>query len=191
MKILGLTGGVASSKNHIANIFAKKGAMVFDADFEVHQLLKSNKSTIDKVREKFPTSFVNAKIDRAILGKIVFADAEKLRLLEEIIHPEIRRRYSEFVAIAEKESAKILLLNIPLLLETQGYDCDKIIAIIAGEEMQKKRFLERPNASEEKFYQIKSKQLSDEERLKKANFVIYNDGTKPLEQQIDSIIAAL
>src|SRR5690606_26497739 len=113
-------------------------ALIFDADKEVHKLLESDEPTIQKVREKFPQSFVDGKIERKILGKIVFSDESQLRILEKIIHPEVRKKYSEFVAAAQKKSTKLLVLNIPLLLETKGYKCDKIIAIIAGEETQKK-----------------------------------------------------
>lgn len=187
MKIIGLSGGVASGKNYVADFFAKKGAAVFDADKEAHKLLELDTATIEKVRKNFPASFVGGKIDRKILGEVAFANAAKLQILEKILHPKIRQKYHECAESARKNFAKFLILNVPLLLETEGYNCDKIIAIIAGEEVQKKRFLARAGATEEKFFQIKSRQLSDAERLKASDFVIYNNGMNPVDQQLEEI----
>lgn len=187
MKIIGLTGGVASGKNLIAEIFAKNGAAVFDADAEVHKLLKSDQSSIRAVKKIFPESFVEQKIDRKILGKIVFADEKKLRVLEKILHPKVRKNYQKFLKSAREKKKKFAVLNIPLLLETKGYKCDYVVAIIAKKSVQKKRFLAReknknPAAkiaeSEKKFAQIISKQISNSERKTKADFVIKNDGDK-------------
>ncbi len=187
MKIIGLTGGIASGKNLIAEIFAKNGAAVFDADAEVHKLLESGKSTIQAVKKNFPESFVEQKIDRKILGKIVFGDAKKLQILEKILHPKVRKNYQEFLKSAREEKKKLAVLNIPLLLEVKGYKCDCIVAIIATKAVQKKRFLAReknknPDAkifeSEKKFAQIILKQISNSERKAKADFVIKNDGNR-------------
>lgn len=143
MKIIGLSGGVASGKNFIADIFAKKGAVVFDADAEVHHLLKSDKSTINEVKENFPKSFINGKIDRKTLGEIVFSNEKKLKILEKIIHPKIRENYKKFLKKAKKEDKKIIVLNIPLLLESKEYKCDYILSIVISPSIQQKRFLAR------------------------------------------------
>ncbi len=186
MKIIGLTGGVASGKNLIAEIFAKNGAAVFDADAEVHKLLELDKSTIQAVKKIFPASFIEQKIDRKILGKIVFADEKKLRVLEKILHPKVRKNYQKFLKSAREEKKKFAVLNIPLLLETKGYKCDYVVAIIAKKSVQKKRFLAREknknpaakiSESEKKFTKIISKQISNSERKAKADFVIKNDGS--------------
>jgi dephospho-CoA kinase len=187
MKIIGLTGGIASGKNLIAEIFVQNGAVVFDADAEVHKLLESDKSTIQAVKKNFPESFVVQKINRKILGKIVFADEKKLRILEKILHPKVRKNCQEFLKSARAKKKKFAVLNIPLLLETRGYKCDYIVAIITKKSVQKKRFLVRekqknPAAKiselEKKFSQIISKQISNLERKARADFVIKNDGTK-------------
>jgi dephospho-CoA kinase len=194
MKIIGLTGGIASGKNFVAEVFAKNGAVVFDADKEVHQLLELDKSTFREVNKFFPESVIDKKIDRKILGKIVFdpkdKSGKKLKILEKILHVKVRKKYQEFLKKSKKEKQKFAVLNIPLLLETEGYDCDKIVAIITSKAIQKKRFLERAKKNhpkifaaekknfEKKFEQIRSKQLSNLERKKRADFVIKNDGSK-------------
>ncbi|MBM5782478.1 MAG: dephospho-CoA kinase [Pelagibacterales bacterium] len=168
MKIIGLTGGVASGKNFIADIFAKHGAAIFDADQEVHNLLKNDQITISEIKKHFPESFINNEIDRKILGKIVFSNKEKLKILEDIIHEKVRKAYDYFLKSVKKLGKKIIVLNIPLLLETKSYKCDKIIAISISKIAQKQRFLSRNKMqnledSTIRFYQIYSRQISKKE----------------------------
>ncbi len=198
MKIIGLTGGIASGKNFVAEIFSQNNAAIFDADIEVHKLMELDKSIIQAVKKNFPESFIDAKIDRKILGKIVFADAKKLQILEKIIHPKIREKYQDFLTKSESEKRKFVVLNIPLLLETKAYKCDKILAIIASPSVQKKRFLARvgkvdnQQELEKKFEQIRSKQISNEERKKVADFVVNTNGAKSdVVMQVKNIIDLL
>lgn len=184
MKIIGLTGGVAAGKNFVAEIFAQNGSAIFDADAQVHELLKSDEPTIAEVKKNFPTSFIDQKIDRKILGKIVFADVKKLEILEKILHPKVRQKYAEFLTKAQQEKRDLAVLNIPLLLEKQGYECQKIVAIVLPKSLQKKRFLARAKKNnarnfasekqnlEKKFLQIHAKQMTNSQRKKLADFVI-------------------
>ncbi len=186
MKIIGLTGGIASGKNFVADIFAKSGAAVFDADKEVHKLLEFDKSTIDEVRKNFPESFIDQKVNRKTLGKIVFADAKKLKILEEILHPKVRKNYQLFLKNSKAQNKEIAVLNIPLLLETKGYECNAILAITVSPSIQKKRFLARAMKTsqenkkdlEKKFFQIAAKQMTNKERKSCADFVINTNCSK-------------
>ncbi len=183
MKIIGLTGGVSSGKNFVAEIFRKNGAAIFDADVEVHNLLEGDEVTIHLVKKEFLESFVDNRIDRQFLGKIVFADKKKLKILEKILHPRVRKKYQEFLKSAHQEKKELAVLNIPLLLEKKGYKCDVVIAIITQKSIQKKRFLAREKAEKnsdlsglsERFEQIFSHQISNSERISKADFVVKND----------------
>lgn len=204
MRIIGLSGGVASGKNFIAEIFAKKGAALFDADKEVHNLLQSNSEIISQIRNNFPESFIDNKINRKILGEIVFNNKEKLEKLEEILHPKVRQNYQKFLKKAHQHNKKLVILNIPLLLEKGGYKCDKIIAIIIPEKTQKQRFLQRHlklNKNyftqnliqlEQRFYQIKSKQFNNLQRKQQADFIIFNGLSKYYTlQQINKICSKM
>ncbi len=204
MKIIGLTGGIASGKNFVAEVFAKEGAAVFDADAEVHKLLESDRETLLEVKRKFPESFIEQKIDRKILGKIVFSDERKLKILEKILHPKVRKKHLEFLKESKKSGKKIAVLNIPLLLETESYECDFILAVIASKAVQKKRFLAREKKKdpknfaknkkivEKRFAQIYTKQAKNSERKKLADFVIKNgiskaNSTKQIEKFLQII----
>lgn len=204
MRIIGLSGGVASGKNFIAEIFAKKGVAIFDADKEVHNLLQSNSEIISQIRNNFPESFIDNKINRKILGEIVFNNKEKLEKLEEVLHPKVRQNYQKFLKKAHQQNKKFVLLNIPLLLEKEGYKCDKIIAILVPEKTQKQRFLQRHlklNKNyftqnliqlEQRFYQIKSKQFNNLQRKQQADFIIFNGLSKYYTlQQINKICSKM
>lgn len=191
--VIGLTGGVASGKNFVAKIFAKNGAVIFDADQEVHELLAADQSTIAEVKKNFPESFVEQKIDRKILGKIVFADEKKLRILEKILHPKVRKNCQKFIVRVKKEKKTIAVLNIPLLLETNHYKSDYIVAISTSIAIRKKRFLARSESANVKiFNQICANQISDAKREKRADFVINNNGSKrDAVQKVKKIISRL
>ena len=201
MKIIGLSGGIASGKNFIADLFAANGCAIFDADSEVHNLLVFDEVVIEKVKNNFPQSFIDHKIDRKTLGKIVFNDAKKLKILEEIIHPKVRENYREFIANCEREEVQFAVLNIPLLLESDVYRYDFLVAIIAEYELRKKRFIAReeeknPQANLEKlsakFDQITQQQITDEKRVKNADFVIKNNLTKDeLMNKVQDILVAV
>ena len=204
MKIIGLTGGIASGKNFIAEIFANNGAAIFDADEEVHKLLESDKSTIEEVKKFSPESFVEHKINRKILRKIVFSNSEKLEMLEKILHPKVRKKYQSFLAKSKKEGRKMVILNIPLLLEKKGYECDKIIAVISTKSIQRERFLKRTKESYpetfaaekenliKQFEKIFLKQTTNKNRKKAADFVIDNTKSKDFAiSQVRNLIKLL
>lgn len=198
MKIIGLSASIASGKNFIAEIFAENGCAIFDADAEVHELLASHKLTILEVKKHFPESFIDKKIDRKILGKIVFENQKKLQILEKIIHQKVRQNYQDFLKKAQKNNIEFVVLNIPLLLESKGYECDYIVAIIAKRSEQIKRFVAREKLKnlqsltkdlKQKFKQIIAKQVSNQIRKKHADFIIQNDCLKSdAEKQVKEIL---
>lgn len=186
--VVGLTGGIAAGKNFVADIFAKNGAAIFDADKEVHRLLESDKLTFEEVAKNFSESLIDGKIDRKILAKIVFFNEEKLLILEKILHPKVRQKYQEFLADAERRKIKLVVLNVPLLLESECYKSDYIVAITAPLALRKKRYLLRSKNSDlTNFNKIRRKQLSDLERKKRADFVIRNTDEDLTSQKVRKI----
>ncbi len=189
-KIVGLSGGIASGKNFIAEIFAKKGAAIFDADKEVHHLISDDPEVLAAIEKIFPESVIDQKIDRKTLAKVVFGDRKKLEKLEAILHPRVRENYRQFLDRSKKNNQKFVVLNIPLLLEAEGYDCDFVVAITAPIKLRKERYLARlKNADPKLFDKIRAKQISDKERKSRADFVIKNDQPKEvIEQKIEAIL---
>ena len=187
MKIIGITGGIASGKNSVAKIFAEFGVAVFDADEIVHNLFLDDQNVINEIAKQFPQSFKGKVIERKILSEIIAKYPQKITIIENIIHPIIRNKYQQFIVKSNQEQQKLAVLNIPLLLENSFYKVDKIIAIIADDELRRKRYIQRCLTDndamdetkikllEDKFFMLKNKQISDEQRIKKADFIVYNN----------------
>ena len=188
MKIIGLSGGIASGKNAVANIFFELGIEVFDADAVVHNLYLHDQKIIELVAQNFPETFDGKIINRQILSSIISKNPDQIHVLEKIIHPKIREIYQNFLEKNLQKKADFVVINIPLLLESNQYKTDKIIAIIADEKTRQDRYIQRVvadlknanpdliNQLKNKFLMLKNKQISDAERIKNADFVIQNDG---------------
>ncbi len=197
MKIIGLSGGIASGKNSVAEIFSKLGVKIFDADLIVHDLFINNKIVIQQIAKQFPQAMKSSGIDRKIIAEIITKNPQKLAIIENIIHPLVRNNYQQFLTINDKNNEKLVILNIPLLQEKKYYKTDKIIAIITDEEIRRNRYIKRSIADinkedqiiisqlNEKFTLLKNQQISDEERIKIADYVIKNNSNyQDLEQQV-------
>ncbi len=200
MKIIGLSGGIASGKNSVAEIFSKLGVKIFDADLIVHDLFINNKIVIQQIAKEFPQALKSSAVDRKIIAEIITKNPQKLAIIENIIHPLVRNNYQQFLTINDKNNEKLVILNIPLLQEKKYYKTDKIIAIITDEEIRRNRYIKRSIADiknedeiiisqlNEKFTLLKNQQISDEERIKIADYVIKNNSNlEDLEQQVITI----
>jgi dephospho-CoA kinase len=174
----------------VLEVLNKLGFEVFNADKSIHEMMKRGGAAFDKVAALFPSSVVDQGIDRKILGELVIADVMKLRALEEIIHPLVRQAQVDFVVSVRQGSGKSMVFEIPLLFENKREkNYDLIISTVAPTHLQKKRALERPNMTEEKFDAIIKKQVSNNVRIKGSQYVIYTAKSKEdTIRQIKAII---
>lgn len=159
-------------KSTVSRQFAALGAKVANADDFVHQLMEKD-DVISEISEVFPNAIIDKKIDRKILGKIVFADETKRKILEKILHPKVVELEEKFVKKQQKLGAKLVVLDIPLLFET-GADArvDYAVVVSAPKDVQRRRVLARAGMSAEKFERILKTQMPDLEKKKRADFII-------------------
>ena len=123
--VIGLTGSIGMGKSETAKLFAAEGVPVFDADAAIHELYAGEAAAM--IEAAFPGSTKNGVVDRAALAKAVTGDAGALARLESLMHPLVAERRAEFLA---KTDAPIVLLDIPLLLET-GTKVDAVVVATA------------------------------------------------------------
>jgi dephospho-CoA kinase len=189
--ILGLTGSIGMGKSTTANMFRAEQIPVHDADQTVHQLY-TNEAVIP-LRKLFPTAIVNGIVDRKELGRIVLADRIKMRQLEKVVHPMVREKEMLFLQNARDDGAFLVVLDIPLLYETGGENrVDAVVVVSASFDEQRKRVLARGGMTEEKFKSILKNQLPDEEKIKRADFVIDTElGMESARAQVREIIRQL
>ncbi len=192
MKVIGLTGSIGMGKSFVSAIFQANGVDVFDADATIHELTKKGGDAEQAVLELFPDADDGqGHIHRPKLGMLVFSDEQKLRALEMLLHPMVRKKGDEFYKACEAAGKKMIVQDIPLLFET-GADktCHVVIVVYAPEDIQAERVLSREQMTPEKYEKIKEFQLSSEEKIKKADYVIYTDKDKDaIEEEVKNIIA--
>jgi dephospho-CoA kinase len=173
MIIIGLTGGIGMGKSTIAKQFAILGAKTCSADACVHKLLGQGGAAVSRVQSHFPDAVKSGIVNRKILGQIVFADKEKLKLLEDILHPLVQQMEGAFIAKAHRMGVKMVVLDIPLLFETAGENrVDYTVVVSAPALLQRQRVMGRKGMTAEKFEQIIASQMQDMEKRKRADFVI-------------------
>ena len=191
MMRIALTGSIGMGKSTVAKMFERAGVPVFDADAVVRQLQSPGGGLVDKIGELFPGTVRSGTLDRDCLAQIVLSDPEKLSALEAIVHPAVREAREAFVQ--QHGQAPALIFEIPLLFETGGEsDFDKVIVVSAPAEVQRMRVLARPGMHEVKLDSILERQTPDEEKRRRADFVIDTAGDlSTTEAQVRDIIACL
>lgn len=177
MVILGLTGSIGMGKTTAMKAFERLGAMVWDADAAVHRALGPGGAAVGAVGQAFPGVVVKgpggAHVDRAKLGGMVFSDAAALRRLEAILHPIVRAEERKFLMEAQQRRCGLVVLDIPLLFETGGERrCDATVVVSAPAFVQRARVLGRPGMNKTKLAGILERQMPDEEKRRRAEFVV-------------------
>jgi dephospho-CoA kinase len=182
--VIGLTGSIGMGKSETARLFAAEGIPVFDADAVIHELYAGAAAAM--IEAAFPGSTKRGVVDRAALAKAVTGDTGALARLESLMHPLVADRRAEFLA---KTDAPIVLLDIPLLLET-GTKVDAVVVATAPETVQRERVLARPGMSEGKFAALKARQMSDMEKRAQAHYLVITDkGLDHAREQVKMILA--
>jgi dephospho-CoA kinase len=173
MRVIGLTGSIGMGKSTAAAALRRLGIPVHDADAEVHRLLRSDRELIAAIEAAFPGVTGPGGVDRTALGAKVFNDAAALRRLEALIHPRVRRSEIAFLRRMRADRRPIAVLDIPLLFETGGQSrCDAAMVVAAPRFLQEQRVLARRGMTRERLTAIRRRQLSDEEKLRRADVVI-------------------
>src|ERR1700688_1869486 len=191
MFILGLTGSIGMGKSTTAKFFAEEGVPVHDADAAVHRLYDGEAT--GAIEAAFPGTTGNGKVDREKLGKRVLGDDAAIKRLEQIVHPLVRTAQERFLAEAARIGAKVAVLDIPLLFETEGDKrCDAVVVVSAPANVQLARAFERPGMTEQKLAAILAKQTSDAEKRRRADFVVdTSKGYEPARAQVRDILKAV
>src|SRR5262252_5888796 len=171
MFVLGLTGSLGMGKSTTARFFAEAGIAVHDADAVVHRLYEGE--AVAPIEAAFPGTTATGKVDRSKLAAHVLDDAAALKRLEAIVHPRVRASEQRFLADAQARGAKVAVLDIPLLFETGGERrVDAVVVVSAPPEVQRSRVLERPGMTVEKLEAILAKQMPDDEKRRRADFIV-------------------
>ena len=189
-KIIGLTGGIGSGKTTIANHFMEANIPVYIADDEARKIMQSEE-IIDAIRKTFGDSiFDDAILNREKLSQIVFSDPEKLKQLNAIIHPAVRKHFQNWVL--NHKNAPFVIYEAAILFESGSYkNCDLIITVTAPLETRIQRVIQRDKTTREQVLKRINAQWNDDQRIVKSDFVIENVNPITTKTEIDKILKIL
>ncbi|MBM3096240.1 dephospho-CoA kinase [Ensifer sp. T173] len=188
MMIVGLTGSMAMGKSTTAQMFREFGVPVNDADEVVHALYRGE--AVALIEAAFPGTVRDGAIDRAELSRQLLATPERLRELENIVHPLVRQKEREFLDRNAAAEVPFVVLDIPLLFET-GAEArvDKVVVVSCAPEIQRERAMKRPGMTEEKFAMILARQVPDSQKRERADYIIdTSDSFDNTRQQVRAIV---
>lgn len=195
LKKVAVTGGVATGKSTVCRIFQELGAYVVSADQITHQLLSSNTSLKQQITSLLGDAiFSEGVIDRSKVAKIVFESPALLSKLEALIHPLVKAEVErEWQKAQTKSGYSIFVVEIPLLFEVNWELCyDAIIVVISNEEQSVQRFCLNGNHDKREYFHRMSRQIPPDEKAKKANYVIENNGSlEELKKKVISLYKLL
>lgn len=176
-----VTGGIGAGKSEFMRAVKELGIRTYSAD-EINAELLRDKGYIEKLSAAFPFAVKDGKVDKSVLREEVFSDEKKRKTLNALAHPEIRRKIEEITGDA--------VIEVPLLFESGMTDLfDRVIVVTAGEDVRINRIVSTRNISKDLAKNIIKNQTTDDERLKRADYVAINDGTrKDLYEQAKNII---
>lgn len=176
-----VTGGIGAGKSEFMRAVKELGIRTYSAD-EINAELLRDKGYLEKLSEAFPLAVKDGKVDKTALREEVFSNEEKRKRLNALAHPEIRRKIEEITGDA--------VVEVPLLFESGMTDLfDKVIVVTAGEDVRINRIVSTRNISKDLAKNIIKNQATDDERIKRADYVAINDGTrKDLYEQAKNII---
>ena len=183
MIIVGLTGGIGSGKTTVAKAFNRLGVPVYIADDEAKKLMHRSKIIKRKLTTLFgEKAYVNGELNKPVIANIIFNDKTYLQKMNAIVHPKVSRHFEKWVL---KQKAPYVIKEVAILFENGGdKTCDYVITVVADKTLRIKRLLERDNTSKEKIEAIMKNQWTDEEKIKKSDFVIDNTNLENTKEQV-------
>lgn len=184
---IGITGGIGSGKSYVCGIFEKMGYPVFYSDQESKRLTLTNETIRKGLTALLGEEiYVNGELNRDFLATKIFSDDSIRKQVNEIIHPVVRAEFQEW---AKQQNTPIVFNEAAILIETGAYKTlDYTVLVTADQEVRIRRTMKRDNTSRESVLARMSKQMEDEEKIKIADFVIYNDEQQPLLAQLEEIV---
>jgi dephospho-CoA kinase len=176
---IGLTGGIGSGKSTLGQMLVARGIPLVDADAIAHQVTASQGAGIEPIRRQFGDAFIDAQgaLDRARMRQHVFSNPSAKLALQSLLHPLIHQRILEEVAKTAKEGNSMVLIDIPLLVESAHWrgQLDKVIVVDCSEATQVRRVMARNHMAEADVRQIMANQAKRSQRLAAADVVVFND----------------
>lgn len=181
--IVGLTGGIGSGKTTVARVFERLGVPVYEADSAAKKLMDTDPALQDRLRELLgPEVVENGRIDRQAMAEKIFKNKDLLTRTNKIVHPAVGEDFKKWYS--QQQSAYVIR-EAAILFESGSHrDCDKIVVVIAPEEMRIQRVMQRNGSSRQQVLERMGYQWPESEKLARADYVVQNDQTQSVIKQV-------
>lgn len=185
---LGVTGGIGSGKSVVCDILRLHGIPVFDADIEAKNLNDSSQVIREQLIHYFGEDiYRDGTLDKQKFAKIIFENEENVKTANSVIHPELAKHFTQWAK--DHSNFPIIVMDAALLFEAGFNDyLDKVITVSAPRAVRISRAMKRDNADKAKIEARMSKQMPEEEKINLADFVIENNNSRSLIQQVSTIL---
>lgn len=184
MFTIGITGGIGSGKTIICKAFELLNVPVYYADIEAKKITNTNPDVIKLIKSNFGNDIYNSnnELNKEMLADVVFNDLNALKKLNSIVHPAVKK---DFIIWKQKQQSKYVLKEAALMYESGSYkDVDKMVTIFAPEKLRIQRIIDRDARKPGQITEIMKKQMSEEEKIKRSDYVIYNDDSQMVLPQV-------
>jgi dephospho-CoA kinase len=189
-KIIGLTGGIGSGKTTISKIFEELGVPVYNSDLEAKKIMELPEVIVLLKNDFGDEFFENNILNRAKLADLVFRNAEKLNVLNAIVHPFVKKDFLFWVKKHHNE--KFVIKESAILFESKSnIDCDKIITVKSPLDLRMKRIAARDNLGFHEIVKRINNQISDEKKIENSDFIIENTDIEMTKTQVLKIYNTL
>ncbi len=183
---LGLTGSIGMGKSTTAQMFVDEGCALWDADAAVHRLYAPGGAAVAPMGAAYPDAIIDGSVSRDALKQIISQDGSALKAIEAIVHPLVA---GDRAAFRESATADILVFDIPLLFETGGNAAmDAVACVSIPAEEQKRRVMARGTMTEAQFEQIRAKQMPNDEKCARSDYVIVTDTLDHARAQVQDVV---
>ena len=188
---IAITGGIGSGKTYVSNMFQERGIPIYNADTEAKRLMVQDevirKELVALVGEEV---YQGAELNKPLLASYLFSSAEHVQQINSIVHPRVKADFIEW--LKARQEYEVAGIESAILFEAGFRDSvDSVIMVSAPEELRLARAMKRDRATEQQIRNRMSAQMNEDEKIKMADFVICNDETRPLDEQISFILQIL
>ena len=178
MKVIGITGSIGSGKSHVASLISEKGMPRIDTDEVYHGFVSERSPMTEAIEKHFGSDVINpdGSLNRPALGKIVFSEPEKLKLLNSLTHETVKARVRELLAEYQAAGEKAVLVEVPLMFES-GYnkECDEVVCVVADDSVRLERICKRDGISEKDAKKRMKNQKDNDFYIANSSIIVYNN----------------
>lgn len=190
---IGVTGGIGSGKSFLSSMLKERGIPVFDSDTEAKKLMLTDVFIISSLKSLLGEDvYTGGKLNKQLLASYIFSSADNAAKINSIVHPRVKKAFLSWADERFSGGDRVVAIESAILFESGFSDVvDKIVTVVAPIDVRVSRVMSRDSTTRDKVMERINSQMGDDEKISKSDFIIENDGRKPLNGQIDVMLSVL